>query len=261
MGKGVLSRKKVFYELKDNFAFRLAMANYEFAKRYVSNKLVLDAGCGARRGAWALAKTARKVVGIDYSSKAIEYARRRFSRDNIEYKVMNCCELDFPDNTFDVAVSLEVIEHIEDQRRYLSQMSRVLKPGGIYIGSTPQKRLTQLQRGQIVNPYHIKELSLQEYRQLLSSYFAAVDIYGQALKVDVVGKFEHMKRFAAKMDVLGFRYLVPIKISDWFLGRVQSKVAPLTGGVSRDKITEADFEISKSNIKKNIHLIAVCRKG
>jgi len=118
----------------------------------------------------------------------------------------------------------------------------------------------QPRQGLIINPNHLKELTLEEYRQLLSGYFTQVDIYGQSLKVDVIGKFEQMKRFVAKMDTPGFRYLVPIRIRDWFLGRVQSKVAPLTGAISRDKVTEADFEISKQNVEKSTNLIAVCKK-
>ena len=256
--------KKVYYELKDNFSFRLALAKYEFAKRYVFDKFVLDAGCGARRGPWILAQMAKKVIGVDYSPKAIEYAKRHFPKDNLEYKVMDCCDLNFTDNTFEVVVSLEVIEHIKDQRRYLYEMHRVLKPGGLYIGSTPNKRPALPRRGQIFHHGHIKELTLEQYRQLLSSYFAQVDIYGQSLIVNVVGKFDEMKRFLAKLDILGLRYLVPIKIKDWVLGRVQAKVAPLTGAVSRDKITEADFEISKLNLELNLekctNLIALCRK-
>lgn len=256
----ICSAKKVFYETKDNLYFRASLARYKFAQQYVCDKLVLDAGCGARRGAWMLAETAKKVIGVDYSPKAIEYAKRHFSKDNLEYKLMDCCALGFPDNTFEVVVSLEVIEHIKDQRKYLSEMCRVLKPGCLYIGSTPDKRPIRPRQGLIINPNHLKELTLEEYRQLLSSYFTQVNIYGQSLKVDVVGKFEQMKRFAVKMDILGLRYLVPIMLRDWFLGRAQSKVAPLTGGISRDRVSEADFEISKSNLEKSTNLIAVCTK-
>ncbi|MFH1201766.1 MAG: class I SAM-dependent methyltransferase [Candidatus Omnitrophota bacterium] len=252
--------KKAFYDSRDNLNLRTSLARYELVQQFVSGKLVLDAGCGARRGPWLLAQTAEKVIGVDYSVKAIDYVRRHFSKVNVEYKVMDCCNLGLSDNTFDTVVSLEVIEHIQDQKKYLSEMLRVLKPGGLYIGSTPNKKPPSLRRGQIFNPNHINELTIEEYRQLLSSYFTQVDIYGQSLKVDVVGKFEQVKRFAAKMDFLGLRYLVPIKTRDWVLGRVQAKIAPFTGAVSRDDITEADFEISKFNFKNSTNLIAVCTK-
>lgn len=124
---------------------------YQFAKKYIKEMKVLDLGCGAGYGSFELKKLgAKSVVGIDNDSKAIEYAISKFKIENLKFKIDNATNLSFPDSTFDIVVSFEVIEHIKDYRKYLKEVFRVLKKGGYFIFSTPNAK--GIRAG--TSPYH-----------------------------------------------------------------------------------------------------------
>ena len=58
---------------------------------------------------------------------------------------------------FDVIISFEAIEHIEEQEAFLSEVKRLLKDDGLFIVSSPNKTLYTDETGQ-QNPHHVKEL-------------------------------------------------------------------------------------------------------
>ncbi len=97
---------------------------------------VLDLGCGAGDLTAELARVAGSVVGVDVAEAALGRARRRhpeitFLRAEIDG------ELPVQDNGFDVVWSSEVIEHVADTARWLSEIRRVLRPGGRLLLTTP----------------------------------------------------------------------------------------------------------------------------
>jgi len=89
---------------------------YKLASKYVTtNDLVLDAACGIGYGSTILAKQASAVLGVDCSNEAIEYCKKHWDRDNIEYMVLDL-EANFKienDKKFNVIVSLETVEHLD----------------------------------------------------------------------------------------------------------------------------------------------------
>ena len=156
------------------------IARYMFAGQFVEGHVVLDAGCGTGYGAAYLAsRGARRVFGVDIAAQAIEYSRIHYHRDNVIFSVMDCTSLDFPDETFDVVVSLEVIEHLGDSQRYLPEMRRVLKRDGVFILSTPNKAVDSPNSIKPLNPFHFKEYTVAELEETLSAHFPAVVLFGQ----------------------------------------------------------------------------------
>jgi 2-polyprenyl-3-methyl-5-hydroxy-6-metoxy-1,4-benzoquinol methylase len=104
----------------------------------LSGKRVLEIGCG--RGGFAVwlathskDRAPAEVVASDFSPVAVRLAEE-FGRTrevtNVTYRVGDLMGLDWPDARFDVAISCETIEHVPDSRRALSELARVLKPGG-----------------------------------------------------------------------------------------------------------------------------------
>lgn len=92
---------------------------------------VLEVGCGQGLFLARLVKHYGVIgTGIDVSSKSIEYARRNYVNDFINYQVADGVKIPFKNNTFDFVVTFDVLEHIEDQKRAVKEMLRVLKPGG-----------------------------------------------------------------------------------------------------------------------------------
>jgi SAM-dependent methyltransferase len=102
----------------------------------------LDVGCGTGGTARALAKRmggAGAVVGVDNSETMIGEARRRSegSRLPVEFHVADAHQLPLADASFDGAYSLRVFEIIGEPRRALSEMARVLRPGGRLVINAP----------------------------------------------------------------------------------------------------------------------------
>lgn len=107
------------------------------------NEVVLDVGCGNARDLIPLSKTACKCTGIDFSSKMIEEARKILSKnctEGVGLEIGDATNLRFADGTFDKVYASEVLEHIPDYSRAISEMARVLKPNGCLVITTPNRR-------------------------------------------------------------------------------------------------------------------------
>lgn len=138
---------------------------YLFARQFAKNRDVLDVGCGTGYGTAILAEVARSVIGIDNSRSAIGLASRRYKF--VIFRQMNAENLEFPSDRFDFVLSSENFEHLQDQRKHLQELKRVVRTGGICLIATPNPEMFV----GISNPYHTKENSYEELRILLSEQF------------------------------------------------------------------------------------------
>ena len=151
------------------------LERYKFAvSRIKPDQRLLDIASGAGYGTALLLKHGCKVVGADYDEQAITEAQIKYKHGNfVRADVIN---IPFEDKSFDVLVSFETIEHVHDGNRFLSEVYRVLKPGGTFICSTPNIRYT-------AHPhYHIREYSPEEFYGLIEQWFSQVERYGQYFK-------------------------------------------------------------------------------
>jgi 2-polyprenyl-6-hydroxyphenyl methylase/3-demethylubiquinone-9 3-methyltransferase len=96
---------------------------------------ILDVGCGAGFLANALAKKGYTVTGIDISGKSLEIARKRDLTGNVIYRQENAYDLTI-NQEFDVVTAMDFLEHITDPQKVIQEMSRVLKPGGLFLFHT-----------------------------------------------------------------------------------------------------------------------------
>jgi SAM-dependent methyltransferase/predicted nucleic acid-binding Zn-ribbon protein len=153
------------------------MARYVLASRHCQSRRVLDIGCGAGYGSAELASIAMCVLGLDISDDAILYAGEHYRLPKLLFAVASALALPQPDASFDVVVAFEVIEHLEEWRKFLSEVDRVLKPGGLFLVSTPNKVYYAESRAQSgPNPFHVHEFEYAEFRKELSSIFPHVSI-------------------------------------------------------------------------------------
>lgn len=97
----------------------------------VKNKKILDAGCAKGRFSKALVKMGAKITGIDLAEEFISIAKENVPSS--EFQVASITDIPFEDNTFDGVFCLEVLEHIPDTEKAISEMIRVLRPGGKII--------------------------------------------------------------------------------------------------------------------------------
>lgn len=152
---------------------------YLFAQSFARGKRVLDVACGEGYGSHLLSRLADQVVGVDVSAEVVAHANRRYGTSpNLSYLVGDCERLDLPDASFDVVVSFETIEHVSGQEAVLAGIRRVLKPEGILIMSSPNKKTYSDDRN-YRNEFHVKEFYGREFVDFLRPHFRSVRIYGQ----------------------------------------------------------------------------------
>jgi len=109
-------------------------------KQYIKGN-VLDLGCGTGLQIPFLSKYAKKVIGIDLTNSLLEKAAEKF-QNNAKVSLIqgDALSLPFPNSYFDFISSYgEVISHISEYEKALSEMSRVIKPGGIIAFSVLNK--------------------------------------------------------------------------------------------------------------------------
>jgi len=153
---------------------------YTMALNWAEGLDVLDAACGEGYGSHLLATKAKTVVGVDISTTAIKHAQKTYSKSNLTYIQSNVLSMDFKDDSFDLVVSFETLEHLSEHQELIQEFKRVLKPNGVLIISTPDKKEYSDKTG-FNNEYHIKELYQDEFADLIQPEFNNIQWFGQKL--------------------------------------------------------------------------------
>ena len=219
------------------------LKRYGFAKDFCESKTVLDIACGTGYGTYDLAPFVQKIVGADRSFEAIEYARQRYAHPNASYEIMDACQMNFPDQSFDVVCSFETIEHVEPVEAYLKEVVRVLKKGGAYLVSTPcATQTTQSPE----NPFHIQEWSPSDFRKLLASYFDSVELFGQKRKEST------LHRVLRKLDPWNFHAKIRAP-------HFTNTLSRMTGTAGFSEMDLNDFDIVREDFKRADYIIGIGR--
>lgn len=154
---------------------------YAFARGLAAGRRVLDAACGEGYGSALLADVAADVVGVDIDAQAVAHARARYGTvPRLRYEQADAVKLPFADETFDLVVSFETLEHLAEQAALLAGFDRVLKNDGVLVISSPDKH-TYSELAGFRNEFHVRELYREELLALLRPHFPHVRLYGQKL--------------------------------------------------------------------------------
>jgi 2-polyprenyl-3-methyl-5-hydroxy-6-metoxy-1,4-benzoquinol methylase len=148
------------------------LARYRLAAQLAEGRQVLDVACGEGYGTAMLsAAGAAGATGVDVDSAAVEHAR---SHHAIDARVADIRSLPFDDGAYDLVVSFETIEHVEEPERALDELARVCAPGGLLVISTPNA-------GQylVENEFHVREFEHDEFVGMLRERFAEVRLLFQ----------------------------------------------------------------------------------
>jgi 2-polyprenyl-3-methyl-5-hydroxy-6-metoxy-1,4-benzoquinol methylase len=148
------------------------IARYHFAIPYAKGR-VLDFACGSGFGSNIIAKAAKKeieeVVGIDIDAEVISYARGAYYHPLITFQQGDVLDSNLPKRyePFDLIISFETIEHVQNEDQFMSNIYEMLKPGGKLVISTP---FGQGRGKPTREPFHVHQLTKEEFHGLFDRY-------------------------------------------------------------------------------------------
>lgn len=243
----------------DNFDYDEArhLAAYHYARTLAPGKRVLDAGCGEGFNTRQLADVAAHVTGVDYSAEAIAFCNRTWQAPNLRFAHVDLTRPEGFDETFDLVLNFQVLEHIEDDRAFLQALRARLAPGGVLLLTTPNRLMSFSE-----NPYHVREYTAEQLRELLAGVFDSVTLRGMRGNAKVVA-FDEARRHSVqrilRLDPLGLRNLLPQSLINFAFARlaslVRSQAKSAAGG---DRITVEDFSVSDADLDTALDLVALC---
>ncbi|MFA5184111.1 MAG: class I SAM-dependent methyltransferase [Patescibacteria group bacterium] len=177
-----------FHERQEKYGFvhHLSAKIRYFQAQIGKNKKILDLGC--RDGTMAKVFAAgNDLTGVDIDPKACELCRHNLGIKVIWHDLNE--PLPFADASYDIVVLSDVLEHVFLTEPLLTEIYRVLKPGGLFLGSTPNayywSNRWHMAKGQDLIEYidatHVRHFSLASLKGLLHNHFDSVAVipYGQ----------------------------------------------------------------------------------
>lgn len=232
--------------------FNRHLASYIFSLAYINKKKsVLDLGCSDGYGSFFIAEKTKKTIGVDNNENAITEAQKKYNSPELTFMVGDALSLLW-ENEFDLVVSFQVVEHIQDVNLYFQNVKKVLKKNGIFILSTPN-RLLRLNKGQKPwNKYHVHEYEKKELKKILKRYFSKLTIFGLQAETEIYKKEIKrlsLRRLIARFDLFNLYEKLPRNLADSFLNKKERKY----------NINPDNFWVSKDKINSSLDLIAVCR--
>ena len=156
------------------------MPRYAIARSLAEGKTVLDFGCGTGYGSALLAGVASSVIGLDIDAGAIEWASQTHVHPGLQFVRRNDLGASLPEACFDLVTCFEMIEHVDfaTQTAVIASMARLLTDDGLLLISTPNPEVT---RHYGANPFHLREMTRDEFHALLSPHFPHVTLLEQRI--------------------------------------------------------------------------------
>ncbi|MDP8298608.1 MAG: class I SAM-dependent methyltransferase [Candidatus Tantalella remota] len=214
-------------------------AAYRFARSIVEGKKILEIGFGDGYGSNYISGFAQEVIAVDLFQKNVDAANAKWNASNLDFQAMDACDLKFEENTFDVVIAFQLVEHIPRQLHpvFFENVKRVLKGTGKFVLTTPNLERLRKNKGAKYekNPHHDLEFTPAEFRELLTMAFADVEIFGvnYSPRQNFVMMFKKSGIFKHFPDALN-----PVK--RYF-----------------DNMPEEDFAVRKDDCSKALDILAV----
>lgn len=179
---------------------------YLFAGRFVEDRRVLDLGCGSGYGTVLLQEHgAGAVVGLDLDPRSIRYARRRFSREGVEFRVGDAEALPPDLGRFDFVVASNVLEHLRSPQRAVERLAHLLSPRGRLLVAVPP---IVDDRGLAVHeaiPYHRSNLLIEQWQGLLGRHCRDLETWRHLPPEGV--RLDFADPFPSRVRAEDFRFL------------------------------------------------------
>ena len=244
--------------ISDNPIHQRLLKAYIAAKPWISGDL-LEVGCGEGRGVSELLPMATSYLGLDKIEEVIQELKTKFP--GVEFKQAVIPPFSgFESDKYDTIVSFQVIEHIENDRLFLEEIYRMLKPGGKAIISTPNINHT-LSR----NPWHVREYTPNQLKSLCDEIFDQVEAMGIGGNEKVWAYHEANRKSVQRImrfDFLDLQHRLPAAVLRWpyeILNRFNRNNLHKQQGNSVVQISHEDYTV-ESNPEQGLDLFYILRK-
>ncbi len=231
--------ERVSTELSDNFVFQRSRLAYYQASRRVSGR-VLEIGTGSGYGVEVIAPHATHFTTIDKQRPAPGVIKG----ENVTFREATVPPLPFESGSFDSVISFQVIEHIKDDALFLAEVKRVLRPGGIFIVSTPNITMSLTR-----NPWHVREYTRDQFYALMQTQFPMVEPLGVAGDECVMEYYQKNREGVERItrfDILNLQYRLP----RWMLQIPYD----ILNRLNRRRLLKDNNELTASIKMENYHL-------
>jgi SAM-dependent methyltransferase len=226
---------------------------YQHAAKSVGRGRTLDLGCGNGYGSAELADAGGNVVALDRIEPDSQHRR-----SSLHYVRADLAGVPLARCQFDLVVSFQVIEHLEDPSVYLEAIARSMHQDGMALISTPN-----IIQSDGVNPFHIHEYEGSELGRILEQYFGRVEMLGVGMSPSAAkyqaDRLQRIRRIM-RLDPLGIRDWLPRSLIDWLFARFSIVVRRgIQKGDGLPELTIDDFPVGPAD-ERSLDLLAVCRE-
>ena len=235
-------------DLSDNYVFQRSLLAYMEAAKLVQAN-VLEIGTGSGYGVKIISPLTEKFVTIDKFENRNVLDKILKDKKNVQFIKMNVPPLaDIDDNTFDFVISFQVIEHIANDKKLVAEIHRVLKKGGKFIVTTPNKKMSLTR-----NPWHVREYTIDELDNLLSEHFASIEKFGVFGNDKIMDYYRQNKKSVEKItrfDIFNLQYRLPrqlLQIPYDILNRINRKKLLKNNTSLVSTISKDDYYLDKAN--------------
>ncbi len=249
----------------EQLLFTRQLAAYQLARAWIPvDSSVLDVACGTGYGAESLVAHGARVTGVDIDAGTIDRCREDPALKACCFVLADGQELPFADESFDVVVSFQTIEHVDAHERFVAELRRVLVSGGCCVVTTPNRRLRLKPRQRPWNRFHVREYGAIELLSLLQTAFEEVEIHGltgSPCAMDLERNRLRAARRVAAWDPLRLRHKLPASFCSTLLSRLRRFQTRWNGRQTREPgggLDKSEFFLT-AKPDEALDLFAICR--
>ncbi len=244
--------------LSDNPLHHRLLSAYVFAEKYMSGD-VLELGCGEGRGIDIILERSKSFTAIDKISEVTERLSRKYPNEKFISSSFPPLK-NIENESFDTLISFQVIEHIKNDKLFIKEIHRILKPGGKALISTPNISMTLTR-----NPWHVREYTSQQLIDLASRNFKKIIMKGINGNDKIKKYYDDNKKSVMKfkrLDIFNLEKYLPnflYKIPYEFLNRMNRNKLQANDNSLVSSITTNDYSLENDN-PKNLDLFLILEK-
>ncbi len=199
----IQTAERVSAEASDNFVFQRSILAYHAAAERIQGGDILEIGTGSGYGIEVIAPRVTHFITLDKHAPATELLHQ----PNVEFRQAVVPPLPFEDERFDCVITFQVIEHIPDDREFVREIWRVLRPGGRLIVTTPNAPMSLTR-----NPWHVREYTAAQLATLLGGYFPTIEQSGVVGNERIMAYYEQNRRGVeriTRLDIFDLQHRLP----------------------------------------------------